>query len=196
MRKILSLFLTVLLMLSLVPTVFAASSEAIDAANALYQLGLFAGVGTNADGSPNFDLDRTMTRAEAVTMLVRLLNKEADAQAASWTTPFTDVAEWAKPYVGYAYTNSLTGGTSATTFSGSQEVSATQYLTFVLRALGYDGNDFAWDKAWELTNQLGITHGQYDANSDFTRGDAAIVSYAALSANKKGQSTTLRTLWV
>lgn len=185
-KKLLSFLLAVAMMCSMVPTAFAASAEAIDAANALHEQGLFNGVGTNADGTPNFDLDRTPTRHEAVTMLVAMLGKSSEAQAGNWTTPFTDVADWAKPFVGYAYTNGLTSGTSATTYGGNQPVSATQYLTFVLTALGYkSGTDFQWDKAWELSDKLGITNGQYNATSLFTRGDVAIISYKSLSAPQK-----------
>ena len=60
-----------------------------------------------------------------------------------WNTPFTDVADWAKPYVGYAYANGLTAGVSQTRFGSESSVTAAQFLTFVLRALGYEsGKDF------------------------------------------------------
>lgn len=157
------------------------------AAKKLYAKGLFQGTGTDGDGNPVFDLDRTPTRAEAVTMLVRLLGKEDEAKAGTWTTPFTDVAEWAKPYVGYAYANGLTTGTGATTFGSNTAVNASQYLTFVLRALGYEsGTDFQWDKAWELSDKIGLTSGEYNADtSGFTRGDVAIISYTSLSVKPK-----------
>lgn len=184
MKRLVSLFLTFALIISFVPFAFAVSDEASQAAQALYNLGLFQGTGNNADGTPNFDLDRTPTRAESVTMLVRLLGKDEEAKAGVWETPFTDVDDWAKPYVGYAYTNGLTSGTSKTTFGGTQTIDASQYLTFVLRALGYtSGTDFQWDKPWDLSNQIGLTQGQYDASaSTFVRGDVAIISFNALSA--------------
>lgn len=183
-KRILSLLLAVVLVCSLVPTAFAASSEATDAANALHNLGLFNGTGTNADGTPIYDLDRAPSRFEAVTMLVRLLGKEAEAKAGTWDTPFTDVVDWAKPYVGYAYANGLTAGTSETTFGGEATVTASQYLTFVLRALGYSSNtDFKWDAAWELSDKIGMTDGRYHMNySNFSRGDVAIISNSALYA--------------
>ena len=51
-------------------------------------------------------------------MLVRLLGKEEEALAGNWDLPFTDVSKTsaAYPYIGYAYANGLTNGTSATTF--------------------------------------------------------------------------------
>ena len=60
------------------------------------------------------------------------------------------------------YANGLTKGYSEKTFGGTDPVTAAQYLTFVLRALGYSSDsDFRWDAAWELTNELGITAGVY-----------------------------------
>lgn len=192
-KRILSLLLAVVLVCSLVPTAFAASSEATDGANALHNLGLFNGTGTNADGTPIYDLDRAPSRFEAVTMLVRLLGKEAEAKAGTWDTPFTDVVDWAKPYVGYAYANGLTAGTSATTFGGSAIVTASQYLTFVLRSLGYEsGKDFQWDKAWELSDKIGMTDGRYNADTKtFLRGDVAIISNNALYMNLANSDKTL-----
>ncbi len=194
MKRILSLILALVLAVSLVPSAFAASNEAMQAANALHELGLFNGTGTDASGKPNFELDRSPDRHKAVTMLVRLLGKEQEAKSGSWNTPFTDVAEWAKPYVGYAYTKGLTTGTSATSYGGDEAVTASQYLTFVLRALNYtSGTDFQWDKAWDLSDKIGLTKGNYTANiQDFNRGDVAIVSYRALDTKLKGSTKILR----
>lgn len=192
-KQIISFILTITLLITAVPVVYADNNEALNAANELYKLGLFNGVGMNDDGTPNFDLDRNPTRHEAITLLVALLGKGRDAKDGSWKTPFADVAEWAKPYVGYAYTNGLTSGTSATAFSGNAKVTASQYITFVLTALGYrNGEDFQWNKAWELSDELGITDGRYSADSVFTRGDAAIISYNALDKCFKGTEATLR----
>lgn len=193
MKRILSFVLSLVLVLSLIPSTFAASNEANEAAQSLYELGLFNGTGTDANGNPIFDLDRAPTRHEAVTMLVRLLGKGEEAESGTWNTPFTDVADWAKPYVGYAYTNGLTAGTSATTYSGNNTVTASEYLTFVLRALGYSsGTDFQWDRAWELSDSLGITNGQYNAGTtSFTRGDVAIISENALHTQYKNDTKTL-----
>ncbi len=192
MKRVLSALLAVCLLLAMIPAAYAAQTEATEAADTLYELGLFKGTGTDADGKPVFDLDRAPTRAEAVTMLVRLLGKESEAKSGSWTTPFTDVAAWAKPYVGYAYANGLTTGVGKGLFGGGRPVTAAQYLTFVLRALGYEsGTDFSWDTAWTLTDALGITNGQYHAgtNNSFLRADAALVSVCALGAAAKDGKT-------
>lgn len=194
MKKVVSFLILVSILLCVSSPALAANDEAVDAANQLYALGLFNGTGTDASGNPNFDLDRAPTRHEAVTMLVRLLGKEKEATAGVWETPFTDVAEWAGPYVGYAYTNGLTSGTSATTYSGNDTVTATQYLTFILRALGYDSNiDFQWDKAWELSDKIGLTDGRYNAaTTEFLRGDVAVISKNALNTKIKNSEILLR----
>lgn len=192
-KRITFCILSLVLIILLSPTVFAVDNNADTAAQSLYNLGLFNGTGTGQDGTPIFDLDRAPTRHEAVTMLVRLLGKSKEAENNILSTPFSDVATWAKPYVGYAYTYGLTSGTSASTYSGDDTVTASQYLSFVLRALGYtSGSDFQWDRAWELSDRIGLTAGQYNSSSTkFTRGDIAQISKAALTVSQKNTDTTL-----
>ena len=180
------------LALSLSTTALAAT-PADQAAKNLNSLGLFQGVGQNSDGTPNFDLNTAPTRAQSITMLVRLLGKEEEAANGSWQMPFTDVPEWAKPYVGYAYANKLTTGLNDTTFGSGNAVTPSEYLTFVLRALGYEsGSDFEWNSAWTLSDKLGVTSGEYTAGTTgFTRGNLASISYDALSAKQKANSKPL-----
>ena len=99
-----------------------------EAARRLKAQGLFQGVGTNPDGSVNFDLNRAPSRTEALVMLVRLLGKDAEANGGSWKHPFTDVPGWANEEVGYAFEKGLTKGSSATEF-GTGTASAQMCLT-------------------------------------------------------------------
>lgn len=196
LRKIAVLLLVLVMILSVGTCSSLASvdpAEAENAAQNLFNMNLFQGVGQDAYGNPNFDLNRQPTRLEAVTMLVRLLGKESEAKALPYTAPFTDVDAWAKPYVNYAYQNGLVNGTSATTYGSSDKVTPSQYLTFILRSLGYSSStDFAWDRAWELSDKIGITSGQYDKNSYFSRGDVAIISNNALYASCKDSYISLK----
>ena len=192
MKKLLCPLFALLIVLSLSTAAFAADYSAEKSANALYELGLFQGIGETANGKPIYSLDAAPTRAQAVTMLVRLLGKEAEAKAGTWTVPFSDLADWARPYVGYAYANGLTNGLSAERFGSGDKVTANQYLTFILRALGYSSErDFQWDKANAFSDSLGLTHGEYSASRSFTRGDTAHISYAALAQVRKDSSETL-----
>lgn len=157
----------------------------------LKALGLFQGVGTNADGSTNFDLDRAPTRLEALVMLIRLLGKDGEAKSSTAICPFTDVPSWGKPYVAYAFENGLTNGSSATQF-GMGNATASMYRTFVLRALGYDDTtgDFSWDDNLELSREVGILPEGVDLEN-FWRADVVAISYAALYAKVKGDTETL-----
>ena len=180
-KRLLCMILTLTMIFCLVPSAAAAvSDEAAEAAEALYELGLFKGTGTNSDGTPIFDLDETPTRNQAIIMLVRLLGKEEEAKAGTWDIPFTDVSDAMRPYIGYAYTNGLTNGYTATTYCGGNPIKANQYIAFVLRSLGYEsGKDFQVATSWKLADELGITKGQYANAAAFTRGDVAKISLKA-----------------
>ena len=192
-KRVLCMILTLVMIFALVPSATAASNEATKAAEALYELGLFKGTGTNPDGTPIFDLDKTPTRNQAIIMLVRLLGKEEDALAGTWEIPFTDVSDAMRPYIGYAYANGLTNGYTATTYCGTNPIKSNQYITFVLRALGYaSGEDFKVSTAWEFSDKIGLTDGRYHAgNTTFLRSDTAIISRGAIDTKQKDSEETL-----
>ncbi len=194
MKRILSAIMVAILAVMLMPVNYAAGNadEALEAAQALNAFGLFSGTGTDAQGNPIYELERQPTRQEAITMLVKLVGGAEESSKGGWETPFTDVDDWARNWVGYAYAKGLTAGTSATTFGANEKTTAAQFLTFVLKALGYDATtDFSWDNAWPLAEQVGISKGEYNEQTAFTRGDMAIISYRALSAVMKGTITPL-----
>ena len=155
-------------------------------ADSLHEMGLFQGT------QNGYDLDRTPTRAEAAVMLVRLLGKEAEAKALTYTAPFTDLKGWEKPYVQYLYSNGLANGTNRTTFNPTGKCTAQMYAVFLLRALGYsDTADFSYANAIETAREQGI----YDTGiinvQNFLRDDAAAASYTALSVSPKNSEGTL-----
>jgi hypothetical protein len=192
-RKLLSLVLALALVIAFVPTALAANTPQATAADKLHTLELLAGVGTNADGSTNYNLDAVLTREAAITLIVNILGKYDEATSGTWETPFTDLTDWAVPFVGYAYANELTVGKSNTLFGSKDPITAKQYITFVLNALGYaPSSDFSYDTAWEKSDALGFTNGRYDASSTkFVRGDAIAVTYDALSALVKSSKKPL-----
>ena len=157
-------------------------------ANALKTLGLLSGAGTNADGTTNFALGRKATRAEALTMLIRLLGKESEALEGKWQHPFTDVDAWADPYVGYAYATGLTEGVSATEF-GKGNITFQQYMTFLMRALGYTDADAAWSgtlygDALTYAERGGMFSTENDpyqlCTEDFLRMDMVVASWRVM----------------
>ncbi|MFD2671267.1 glycogen-binding domain-containing protein [Marinicrinis sediminis] len=165
------------------------SSTAAQKAELLNTLGIFT-------GSPyGFELDRASTRLEGAVMLVRLLGKETEAQNKKYTHPFQDVPVWASPYVGYLYHHDLTSGMSATTF-GSGKMNALQYVTFILRVLGYDDSrgDFLYTEAFEKAEEIGLLSASTSsqlANSPFLRASIATLTYEALTTHLKKDNKTL-----
>lgn len=159
-------------------------------AQQLNQLGLFRGAGTNADGSVNYDLDRQPNRAEGITMLVRALGA-GDQEGTAKNHPYTDVPSWANGVVSYAQKKGLTKGVSATKFGADSPVTTAMYLTFMLRALGYqDGTDFFWNTPWDAAVKAGVLPAQTDWTT-LTRGEMVRITTAALFAPVKGTSTPL-----
>ncbi len=167
-------------------TASAFAANYTNCADSLHEMGLFQGT------QNGYDLDRTPTRAEAAVMLVRLLGKEAEAKALTYTAPFTDLKGWEKPYVQYLYSNGLANGTNRTTFHPTGKCTAQMYAVFLLRALGYsDTADFSYANAIETAREQGI----YDTGiinvQNFLRDDAAAASYTALSVSPKNSKGTL-----
>lgn len=151
-----------------------------EAARQLWQDGLLLG----ADGS--FNLDQPITRAEGIIMILRLLGKESKVKTADLACSFTDVPDWAKSYAAYAQQNGIANGYSATVFGASDPMTANQYLTFILRAMGYNdqAGDFSWDTAADTALAIGlidlVSHHQYTHSNLFLRDHAVIISYQAL----------------
>ncbi|MCI8525009.1 MAG: hypothetical protein HFF17_03620 [Oscillospiraceae bacterium] len=173
--------------------VAAGAADFTHCADALKELGLFQG------SDQGYDLDRAPTRAEAAAMLVRLLGKEAEAKASTaYTAPFTDVADWAKPYVQYLYDNGLTNGKTATAFGYADRCTAQQYAVFLLRALGYSdaaGGDFTYAAALDFAREKGVVDVLNCNAANFLRDDVAAMSYTALSvAPKSGEADLLTKL--
>ena len=158
-------------------------------ADALHEFGLFNGTGVAADGTPIYSLERSSTRQEAVVMLIRLLGKETEALQCTAKHPFTDVDAWADKYVSYAYSKNIAKGVSSNTFGANQSVNAQQYITFLLRALGYNDSigDFSYENVYAFSDEIGLTSGRYTLGDTFLRGDMAWLSSSALlQKNKNG----------
>ena len=184
-RKMRMVLASVLAVASLAMSAGAASYD--NCADRLSDLGLFQGTG---DG---YELDRAPTRAEAATMLVRLLGAEAEAQKLEYTAPFTDLSDWQKPYVQYLYDNGLTNGATATTFEPEGACSAQMYTTFLLRALGYSdaaGGDFAYSGAVDFGESIGLVDIANCNETNFLRDHVAAMSLTALNTAVKDDADT------
>ncbi len=173
------------------PDAGGGSDRAEDNANRLKELGLFRG------SDIGFELDRQPTRIEALVMLIRLLGKEAEAKAGTWTQPFTDIpaGHWAEKEIGYAYEHGLTAGIGGGLFgvTGADNrpmyASAQMFSTFCLRALGYSddtqgGTDFTYAAATAAAEEHGLLSGEGDV-TNFNRGVCVNMMEAALRQSMK-----------
>lgn len=187
MRKTLALFLCAALFAALfMPVPASAASVSVDeAVGTLSTLGLLLG------GDDGLELERSATRAEAAVMLLRLLGLYGAAEAAAIESPFQD-AGWADVYLGYAYDAGLVKGRTDGRYGSGESVSARDYVTMALRALGYvEDEDFTYWTSLAFSDAIGLTHGEYAAGGAFLREDMALVSYTALTLRPKGVSQRL-----
>jgi len=190
MKKRLTGFLTAAaLLLSAGLSANAHTPEQERAADALNELGMFLGTGTS------YELDNKLNRVQGITLLVRLMGMEAAALSGTYETPFTDVPDWAAGYVGYAYENGITNGTGAHTFGSDDTITDYMFLTLVLRALGYtdsgDAAQFVWNDPYALAEQVELISSA-EADAEFTRGDAVVVFWNAMSAEIVGTGMNLK----
>ncbi|MBR2848692.1 MAG: hypothetical protein IKB87_04465 [Clostridia bacterium] len=185
MRKVIALLLVAVL---LIPAVSAYTGEQLNTADALNHLGLFLGTGTS------YELDAELTRAQGITLLVRMLGKEAEAVSLPYTAPFTDVDEWAKPYVNYAWLHSITNGVSDVRYDPDGVMTDFMFLTLTLRALGYkdsgENPQFAWDNPYALAKSVGLADTE-EANAAFKRANAVEVFWNALTADNNALANEL-----
>lgn len=187
MKRIFSLFLVLVLLLSAAPGAVAADMDDSTArADALAGLGLLRGT------DKGYELESRLGRAQGLTMLVRLLGKEAEAGATEYEHPFTDVPEWAQSYVGYAWENGITKGRDVDEgiFDPYGEMYVEDFVTFVLRALGYSDaeGDFEYAKCLDKAFEIGLVTArgkQLLKSYVFTRADMVDLSYAALGMELK-----------
>ena len=162
--------------------------SAQSSAEALYKLGLVQGYAA-ADGGVNFALEDSLTRAQAMALVVRFLGAEAEALEGSFAHPFSDVPAWAAPYVGYVYTNGIAQGVDKTRFGTDAGITEAAFLTSILRVLGYEdandgGGDFVWSDPFTLAKTAGLTENSAPG-ATFCRGDAFQICYRALTAAPK-----------
>ena len=140
LKKILALTLALAMVLSL--NVFAAfndqatiNEDCVTAVEMMNTLGVIKG-----DNNGNFNPEKTITRAEAATMVFRLANKGADgADSYKGAKYFDDVAgHWAEGYINFCYSMNIIAGRTATTFVPEAPVTGLELAKMLLCVLKYD----------------------------------------------------------
>lgn len=199
-KRWISLLLAAVLLIGLSAPAVAASETPEVMAQELYALGLLKGSGTLADGSPDFDLDSPATRETAATMLIRLMGKEAKAEAqknaGAIQCPFTDVSGWAQANVTWLYLNNYVNGTGGNHYSGSDSVTAQQFAAMALRCLGYSEaeGDYTFAGALDFAVNKGLLTGEERSRyeTSFGRRGMVVMCYNALYTTMKDSRLTLK----
>lgn len=151
------------------------------AAEWMKNTGIF--VGENVGGSPCFSPDKTVTRGEFVTMLVKALDIPTDMDLTE--TGYADAPDWLKPYLAAAIRSGLTEDlTTGDSFGPGEPVTAEDAAAMLCSALGLTAceqsvlspQENAAATALEIAMQNGfeLTSGQ-----TLTRGDCAQILYQA-----------------
>ena len=197
MKKIKALLTAVVVITALLATSVPASafspneSRSID--NFFIEAQLLKGDGTG------YGLDKPANRLEGIIILIRLMGHDAEAQGMKdLPCQFTDVPDWAKGYVNYAYGENISKGVSDTQFGVNDQLTAYQYNTLLLRVLGYDDSqgDFSWEGSVDKAKNLDILPADFarassKSKTQFTKGTLLETSFYYLQANLKEQAQTL-----
>lgn len=170
-------------------------------ADALFEMGLFQGSGTTYGSG--YDLENPTTRIMGVVMFLRLIGEEQAALSSTAVNPFVDTPAWCDRYVAYAFEKGYTNGvgespSGALYFAPDRQISAEEYVTLILRALGYTDSgaapDFTWDTAVSRAVSWGLLSSREQAmlsQSQFLRAQVVYLSYFALNAPMKGGGVLL-----
>lgn len=145
-----------------------------------------------------FDLDAVTTRGQGAAMVVRLMGKQTEALKMKYAHPFTDVPPWADAYIGYLWENGISNGMADDKFGTDLLMSPSEYMTFIIRVLGYSDTmeDFSWNTSLQKANELGILtteeYSQYKSKKHCYRNDMILFSYRALNTDlKNGKGASL-----
>ena len=200
MKKIVSLVLALVMLLSLCGFVNAATytdltkgnAKYVSAVDALTELKVIEGFPDNT-----FRANETVTRAQLAKMLVLCsgLNNQVKTVGAKNIFSDVDPDSWAAGYITVAAQSKLIVGYPDGTFLPEKEVSYAEAFTMCLRALGYGNvveSEGTWPTAYmlkavelELTDDM---EGTIVAGSPATRGNTAILQdraeHDALCRNK------------
>lgn len=175
-QRLFSHGVTLLLCLSLAcPALAAEVPLTPEAAGAiLLEQGIYQG-----DGSGDLMLDKGLTRAELAAILTRIHGEGVvDPKQYAWACYFTDVPEWAKPYVGYCTANLLVKGYGDQRYGSGDPVTPAAACTVVLRLYGHadnEGSAWAYDTACTYAMGLGLIEEAAVQGPEINRGDMAVL---------------------
>ena len=159
-----------------------ASNDNQEAIEVMQAVGIMSGV----DDKGNFNPDGSLTRNEMAVVMAHLLNLDYDYYRGVNT--FTDVPEWAAPYVAACVAEGVTAGIGNGLYGGDQKITAAQASLMVMKALGYFQYQEDFGDDWQIAT---IRQASYidmfdninaNAESALTRGQVAQLVLNGLKA--------------
>ena len=120
------------------------SKQNEEAIEVLKTVGIMTG-----DENGKFNPEAKVTRNEMAVVMSNLM--AYNVASYKDTSPFTDVPEWAEPYVAACYTNGITSGYDKVTYGGKDNVTTAQAALMVMKALGYFQYQSDFGADWQLS---------------------------------------------
>lgn len=156
-KSIISLILIFVLTLSCNVTIYAVEE------NTAITTVINEGIMTGTDNG--FEPNKTLTRAEAVTIIVRMYGVDSNTISSyANQSVFNDVtsSHWAAGYINYGCDKKIVNGMGNGIFGADQSVTIAEFLTMIVRYLGY-GSTVESEGTWPTNYVLfGIENGLFD----------------------------------
>jgi len=165
----------------------AAVDPAVEArsSNALVKLQLMRG-----DEKGNLNLKNKVTRAEFVTLVIRMLGYDKTSDTKDVNISFKDIAQkhWAYNNIKIAVKYGLIKGYTDNTVRPNDNVTFTEARAILIRALGYENTmSGKWpDNVINKAEELGLNRNlDLPKDKQITRGEASVLIYNSLTVDFK-----------
>lgn len=149
LKRALSLALATIMTMGLMVVGTGASYEDVKATDNVEAIEVLQAVGImTGDENGDFNPDANVTRNEIAVIMSNLLNLDYDYYRG--VNPFTDVPDWAAPYVAACAAEGVVAGIGGTLYGGSNNVTAAQAALMIMKALGYFQYQADFENDWQI----------------------------------------------
>ena len=163
----------------------------------LKSIGLITG-----DAKGDLMLQSQLKRSQASQFIVNLLGKNQyvkDNKDSYTATSFSDIKakDWFAASVGFCQQLGIANGYSDGTFKPNGTLSEKEFLSMLIKALGYTGSDeYTWSTVYQKAYELKlVVDSEYQTktedNKNFKRADVVKLMYTALNLKPKSEELTL-----
>lgn len=139
----------------------------------------------------SLELDKPLNRAEGAAIYFRLMGLDEKSQIfkrenPNYNTGFVDIPSWAKDNINYLHSKQIVHGINSNSFGSSNIMSAEEFITLILRGLGYDdaSEGFKWNESLEKALDIGLITDSEKAyieeDNIFTKEKMTLIAYNTL----------------